>query len=293
MSGIASKIESLRVVRAPEAQDLPDFCFCGERCSYVEKVFASPESGYKSDFSSFLARRISLLDTINFQLFKNGSFVSSASTNAYGEFSAFAGSNSELSTWVIDWQQVYAALGGGQYQIRIDYTILGSSFSWESHYFQLYPYTPELANRTVRITGLHTGNIESSEFDFTDLAGGWTTYIRVPGTFGNRNADIEIEEYQTANRIITQNQTKVNQRYTLDLEAIPTSIFKRLINTDLLANEITVTDYDMLRDERDIIRELPVSLVSVDEQDEFNGSGKGAYKLTFTDRANNIIKRNF
>ena len=152
-------------------------------------------------------------------------------------------------------------------------------------------YFDIIAHRTVKIESFQDGNLLSSEFDFTGLVpGGWPTYWRIKGYFGDKTPTLEIDDYLDTSYRSVQNRSEVRFSYTLRLENLPQSIFHLFSARDVLGNKLFITDYDQLQTA--IYRRIPVAPESFATV-ENNAVGRGFYELTMTDRVKNNIKRNF
>ena len=67
--------------------------------------------------------------------------------------------------------------------MRIDSVLAGAAVSFTSRKFRLYPYSPVLAHKTVKVESRLSGNLLSSQFDFTDLIAERVAYVLAVSRF--------------------------------------------------------------------------------------------------------------
>lgn len=294
MAGLAIQLREISVVSPPAGQAVEEFCRCDFFCEYKEQVFAKDGGDpHQKDYSSFLAMQISSFDTTTIKLFKNGLEVATISDSSYGSYYAIGDFAAQplYTGWVADWTLIFLAFSGGIFQVKIEQTIAGSSRVWESRKFRLNAYDIKLANKTVRIETKQTGNILSSDFDYTELLpDGWPQSIRIAGRFGDKTPTLETDRYLDTSYNELQNRDQVRYEYTLELRNCPQSIFNLLSSDQVLANSFIVTDYDVFSDV--IYRAVPVVVDSFSEVNHFS-NGNGNYTITCSDKVKNTIKRNF
>lgn len=296
MSGLAIKTLGSSIIFAPENPVASDFCPCDFWCEWEEKVFADPAaSGYawRSDMSDFLFKKVTSADTLTITLEKGGILVATITDSTYGTYYSSFAAQPLYVGWVADWTLIFNAFSGGQYQVKVEGTLAGSSFSWESRKFRLCKWHEEAAHKTVKIESYQSGVIMSSEFDFTGLiSGGWYSSIRINGQFGNKAPSLEVDEYLDTSYKSVQNRTKVNYQYSLFTHHIPASILHEFSGKDLIGNEVFITDYSLMSSLK--YQRIPVvtdSFEEVTHNDLYNGRDK--YSILFTERTPNTIKRNY
>lgn len=297
MTRVTVKLDNTAPIKPPTtpAQVVEgDFCACDFRCQFNELVFAdnSPDAtGITNDYTDFLFRKVSPSDTITYKLYRYGVEVAEIVDDTYGTFYDGFTTQPLYIGWLADWTLIFNAFGGGQYQVKVTTNILSVETTFESRYFRLYLWDAELANRTVKIESYQNGNIESSEFDYTDLIdGGWYSSIRLRGIFGQMNATIERDIYQDSSYRTIQNRDNVIREYTLQCEIIPETIYDRIATSDMLGNEIYITSYDLLQEQK--YQKFPVVPESYNDA-IYNNNGGLNFSITMGDRQKNIIKRNF
>lgn len=274
------------------AIDAGDFCACDFRCDFEELVFADNNGvGLTNDFTDFLFRKISASDTIEIQLYRYGNKVADIVDDTYGTFYSGFTEQPLYVGWLADWTKIFNAFSGGLYQVKVNTSILGTDSTFESRLFRLNIYDGRSANGTVKIESYQTGNIESSEFDFTNLIeGGWYSSIRLKGSFGEMEPSLERDIYLDDSYREVQNRDVLTRAYNLRCNIIPETIYNRLATNEMLANEVYVTSFDLLQEQT--YEQLPVVPESFAENN-YGAFGRLNFVVQFSDRQKNINKRNF
>jgi ribosomal protein S19 len=247
---------------------------------------------YKNDKTPFMFRRFVSSDTVAIELYKSGVKIADLNDNTLGEFTnGFASGNSEQQTYVaflLYWEDVFAAYGGGEYQIKAQLSTIGVATTYESALFRLMGYSDLAADGTVKIESVQNGNIMSSLFDFAGLE--WYQSIRVRGNFYEDSEGFEKIDYKTQNHKKQQVQDKVIENWTLEADMLPRTVSEFLTKNAILSNTFTVTDYNIMNES--ILRGIEVAPESI-EKTRFSNNRNSNYIIKFTSREDNIIKRNF
>ena len=265
------------------------FVFGGvfEYCVFVH----SDATDWKNDKSEFMFKRFISTDTLNIELWKGGSKVADLNSNTYGTyfptFSGTAGQQLQRG-YLIEWLKVFNVFGYGQYTVRAQMTILGTSSTWQSDIYNVLGYSQQRANRTVSIVSTQNGNIMSSIFDYTDLQ--WHQQIRLKGTFYEDEETFEKNTYRTQNYVEKQIQDEIIENWSLELDVIPRDISEFLIKDRLLSNQFNVSDYTILNEKvHELVGVYPESIEKTRLIDNRNSN----YLIKFTSKLKNVIKRNF
>lgn len=294
MSGVVIKFDAAPI-RPPLGVVAPLdvlFCPCDFRCDFEEKVFADDDNdGIKNDFSDFLFKKVTASDTILIELLKGDIVVAQINEDTYGLYYDGFDNQPLYVGWQADWTAIFNAFSGGRYQVRVTTTILGEESEFLSRYFRLNTFDILTADKTVKIESFQNGNLENSEFDFTDLIdGGWRSSIRLnESQFGKMQPSIERDIYQDSSYREIQNRDTVNREYKLEANLVPESIYDRITTKDLLGNRILITAYDVLQELK--YEKFPVVPESFDEA-RYDNLGNTHFSITFSDRQKNIIKTN-
>lgn len=271
-----------------------DVCVCDWICDYVEKVFASPgNEWWKNDKNTFPFRYLIPADTIDIELWKNGSKLADIVDDTYGTLTdGYFGTGIEAQelyrVFEISWEKVMSVSGAGLYQIKASQTLLGVDVPFESHKFKLETYTDLSADGTVRIEVVQNGNILRSGFDFTGTNLSFST--RIPAEFKLVTPDTEQEMHLKQTYERDQVQTKLINNWELEVKLIPTQVSDALLYNYMLANQILITDYNILNEK--IYRRISVVYEEVEKERESNQI-KSSFLIKFTDRVEDILKRNY
>lgn len=284
-----SNIIPLPVVSADALEDLINDL----ECCYHEFAFAdlTDPSEFKNDKSSFLFEKSIASDTIVLELFKNDVKIDDIIDNTYGDFFASFTANPLLVGFVADWNKIATEKGFGDYQIVAQKTIIGVESTVESRCFRLLPFSFTTANGTVVIKTTQTGNIIRGQ-DYTDLLPeGWIQYFRIEGIFFRDNPLLEVDNYIDSNYQKRQIQDKIINNFILETKLIPSEIYKAITQDNILANQIFISDYNILNNET--YRDIKVITESIEDLTRFAQNTR--YKLTikFSDRFDDVRKRNF
>jgi hypothetical protein len=274
-------------------EDTNDICYCAIECEYREPVFAEVGGeDYKNDHSSFLFRKVDTNDIISFELFKNGVKVADLNNNTLGEYYSSFATQPLQTGFIIDWEKVLPVHGAGKYRFKAPQTILGESNTFESRIFELKPYSDRSADKTVRIKGIQTGDIEGSRFVFRDLLpDGWPFYVRVRGYFQEVEPELTKGFLKDSERVIAQIQDEIVKKYTLDIYQAPKSVLNLFLNGEIsLANNIFVTDYNIFNTE--ILRNVEVDNQNIGYEPNKN-QRKQDMLLEFNARKQNLVTRNY
>jgi hypothetical protein len=319
--GACTKFYDIPVISIPKEVPKIDFDFAGFTCDYIEYVFGNSADEINNDKSSFLLKKALNTDTIVFELWKGGEKKQDIIDNTLGEFyDGFAVQPLYVGV-VIHWEKVLSLYGFGQYTIRAvqniasqettftsrkvlslygfgQYTIravqniASQETTFTSRTFQILSYSALNANNTVRIETYQQGYILNSDFDYRELLpDGWYQSFRVWGKFGAKTPIFESEPYLSENRVLRQNQDKIIAEYTLELEALPSVIHNQLIYDNMLANEVFITDSNILNTEKFERVSLYPKSIEEPEATAYNTRMNQVIKLV--EKEQRTVKRNF
>lgn len=291
--GAATRLQSRNIVVPPVISSV-DFCYCSYECAYSEKVFGhlTENDWWKNDKNTFRYRRLVASDTVVIKLFKSGIEVATITDNTYGNYingygSSYTTEQQLYVVFTIDWQKVLIAFGGGSYSISTELTILGTATTQTSHKFQLNHYSDVAANGTVRIETIQNGNIIGSPFDFTGL--NLYNSFRIPAKFTETSPKLESDRYLNRDYKLNQIQDTVTPQYILKTKRIDRATGLMITRDCILANKVEVTDYNIIN--IDVFRRVEVYPESIDQADLGNTT-RAAYEIPFTDKYNDLRKRN-
>ena len=287
--------EAIRIeVPTPEVE--LEFCHCEIECAKEFLVFAdlSNSDSRFNDQSTFLYRKLVASDTVTIKLFKDKQELATITDDTYGTYYAEGtwSNTTEQALYIgflLDWNKVLTAEGTGLYQIQTETTILGTTSTISSVEYRLYPFSEEIADGTIRMEWTQNGNILSNPFDFTGM--NWYNQIRIDGRFGNKQPTFETDQYLTSNRRRSQIQDNIVNSYSLETELIPSTLSNEIIYNGLLGNSIMISDYNIWNNE--VFNALELYPEEIEDAVYFSKNTNGKFVIRFTDRLNNILKRNF
>jgi hypothetical protein len=282
------------VVRIPS--DPVEICQCvAQDCERTLTVYGSLDSDDErfNDKTSFIYKVMAANDTVDIKLFKNDIEIETLNTNDFGLYFALGdvGTGDQLlySGYLIEWQKVLQIHGVGEYVIKADLTQFGNPTQLESVKFTLKKYSDQDADGSVKIVSFQNGYIENSPFDFTGL--NWYQQIRINGILWNKQSEYISDTYFTSNRTITQIQDSIEYTYDLQIEFVQDSVSKFIIENNILANEIYISDYNLTN--TSFYNQIPLAVKEISQTTELYYYNGRSHVIQFTDRVQNIRKRNY
>ena len=294
---LATKAQAAVVIpaRAPDSQI--DFCSCKYPaiCDYTELAFADlTDTGntFRNDKSSFISRVELASDSVIFQIVDalTSTVVATITDQTLGVWTDVGGFPTQplQAGFIVDWTKVLQILGAGFYRIRVSAVIIGKPIEEDSRKFWLRKFDQDLANKTIKIETVQNGNIESSIIDYTGM--NWDQSFRIKGKFFDPQDELIIDKYLDETRSLEQVQDQVKTVYTLETGLIPSEIGKALTRDNLLANRTFITDYNLFNYER--YERLALYVEEIIDQKYFEKQTQALFTITFTDKKQNILKRN-
>lgn len=286
---LANRLNVLSV-NLPPIIDKGSFCWCSIACVQRLLVFHGNSGVEKeNDKSDFLFYRISTNDTVVMELWKNGVKIDDLDNNDNGTYYDFGSlANTNLKGYLIDWFTVNALHGSGQYQIKATSVILGQTYTYESATFELMGFNELAADNTVRIESYQDGYTESSPIDFTGV--NWYGQIRLFGQMRDKQPVFTTDNYKDSLRTKIQIQDSINYSYNLELTTLQDDLKDFIVEQVLLANQIIITDYTLANNDR--YKPTPLYPVEITNVEYNNQRPGGKMEIKFSDKIENIIKRN-
>lgn len=280
---------------APENQDC---CFILP--ALAEKVYTSP---LKNDRHSWIQwyNQAFTEAKMTLQKVEGGEYIDVADLedSTYGtnfEYGFYETIYDEKAIgYLIDWRKVLLEEGEGDYRIKsTGKQVIGDDVVTYSFEFCLKEFTPNRADKTVRLTWYKNGNTGSLTNDARKVDYGtlnWLNEIRLPNAyFGDDKSETEDEytKYQPGNMVWLQ-QTQVED-YTLGIGLIPNMLHRFLKIDAFHSDEIYVTDYNLNNDTTHINRK--VIWQSSYEPRRHRGSQLSSVTVTFKQADQNLnVKR--
>lgn len=280
-------------VSIPTPPESPQEIF--KECCYQHNVFADLNSSkdYKNDYSGFFHQRQVSNETVNFILYHfetTTEFPIIDST--YGQFYDFGSfdTNSELKGVKVEWKKVLTAIGEGNFKIVKRINVAGVPVDIDSITFTLKQYSTLIADKTVRIDVVMNGKLEKTGVDFTGTS--WKHSIRVPGFFGRREP--QYEEDILVNRSFEKRQISMKQtnEWKFQTNQIPFCVTDEILDFILFGNDMYMNDYNLNNHSYNFIK-FGVKFASNDGTKYGNRTRKAQLNITFNDKYENNIKRNF
>lgn len=280
-------------VAIPEEAETPEEVF--KECCYQHLTLADSASSkdFKNDYSAFYHQRQLSNETVDFVLYQFENDTEYPLVNGtYGLFFGFGffDSNINLKGYKVEWKKVLATLGEANYKIIKRVTIAGVLVETESLVFTLKQYTNKLADKTTRIDVVMNGLLEKTKVDFSGTA--WKHSLRVPGFFGRREP--KYEEDNLVNRDFEKRQISMTQanEYKFQTNSIPYCVTDEIWDFMLFANDIYMNDYNLNNHSYNFVK-FGVKVESNDGTVYGNRTRKAKLNITFVDKFENNIKRNF
>lgn len=280
-------------VDIPEPGQTPEEIF--KECCYTHMIFADLGStnDFKNDYSGFYHQRQLSNETVNFFLYRFENDTEYALTDGtYGQFFGFGffDVNIDLKGYLVEWKKVLTVLGEGNYKIIKRITVAGVPVEFESFVFTLKQFSEKLADKTARIDVVMNGRLVKTGVDFTGV--GWKHSLRVPGFFGRRDPQLEEDNLITRDYEKRQISMKQVNEYKFQTNKVPSCITDEIWDFLLFANHIYMNDYNLNNHSYDFVK-FGVKWSSNEGTEYTSRSRKATINLTFTDKFENNIKRNY
>lgn len=262
-------------------------------CCDELKVFAelgSKTDNYKNDFKSLIFKRQLPTDTYDFKLVRcsdDAEYVLDG-LSPYGTFYDFGDFEGypDYIGFTLDWYEVLNDLGAGRYRLVTSYDIAGTQGEYKSCVYNLQVFSFSAAAYTVRFDSTLNSYYESQDIDLAGLY--WQDSIRVPGTFGRRQINTEIDELVYRGRKVADVKTEFLNEYSFESELISRCAFPNLADWILRGDELKVSDFNPYA--ADDYKEFDIKVNNYDEIQYYERTDKRIFKATFGDRTLNFRK---
>lgn len=256
-------------------------------CDFKFKVFGDGD-GVQNDKFTFVDE-LPDSGTVVYTLFKNGIELATIVDDTYGVFQDIGTVSAFLTraSFIIDWDLVFQLEGTACYHVATEIVSLGTTILKESFCFNLFPYTNENADNTVRIDWVQNGLIRS-ELDYTGLD--FPFSVRIQGDLKESEETIT-DEFLSSDYVIQQIQDEITLNYRLKTKMIPHSI-RKLLRNMIQGNDITITDFNR-RNNIDVYREYSLRYREIETTEDFEKFANKQFIANFTGRIANIIKTDF
>jgi hypothetical protein len=280
-------------VNIPQEQEDPDAVF--KECCYHHYIFADVNTteDFRNDYSGFYHQRQLSNETCDFVLLHMETNTEyDLDDNTFGQFFDFGffPTNPMMKGFLVQWKKVLTDIGEGNFKVIKRQTIVGLNFSFPSITFTLRQFSSMMADKTTRIDVVMNGRLENGNLDFTGL--NWKHSMRVPGFFGRREPSLE--EDNIVNRNFEKRQISMKQanEYKFQTNLIPDCLTNEIFDFMIYANDIFLNDYN-LNNHSYKFRKFGVKFASNEGTGYLTTSRKARLNLTFNDKFDNNLKRNF
>lgn len=266
-----------------------------KECCYVHYVFADPDSSqdFKNDYSSFFHQRQLINESVEFILLhiETGDELDLDNSD-YGQYFGFGSfsENTNLKGYLVQWKKVLESIGEGSFKVVKRISIAGVDIEANSIVFTLKRFSSKLADNTVRIDVVMNGLLVKNNTNFTGT--GWKHSLRLPGFFGSREPGIEEDILINGEYEKDQISARQTNEYKFQTNLIPDCLTKEIWDFILLSNDIYFNDYNLNNHSYEFVK-FGVKLSSNDGTDYPVRSRKARLNLTFNDKFENNIKRNY
>lgn len=223
---------------------------------YQLKVLAdtSTTDFLKNDENGFIWAYNALVTSaiVNLEKFTNGVYVTVAtlSNDTYGTNYTFGFKESDGNKYIgyqLKWREVLILHGEGNYRLRVEKTILATTYNDYTNVYCLKQYSPNIANGTIRLEWFTNGimgisNNDSNTFDYLDL--NWKNSLRINGSFGfpKSNYTKDFVQYNGGDRHWVEDEQEVE--YRLSIHHAPSFIHDIMRTEVLQSDELLITDYN-------------------------------------------------
>lgn len=187
------------------------------------------------------------------------------------------------------WEYVLDQHGEGLYYIQETRTIFGVSITVRSDVYDLQQYTPEMADRTIRLEWYQNGYIIGNEgWDWTGM--NWYQQLRLYGSIIEKKPILTKDEILDSNRKVVQVENQVQFEWSVEFEIMPQTVWDKLCVDHALSNEVYVRDYNLCSPEYQ--KQLKVVPVDIPEVTTFELSKQRDITISFAEKEQARIKRN-
>ena len=268
------------VVPVPTTPYDSSFCYCNYICNECIKVFGGGSLDWQNDKTTISS------DTFVLSIWKNGIKQTDITDNSYGTYLSTYTDNPKQYSYIADWDLIYTAFGVGEYQIKNNFTILGTANEFVSNDYCLELFDDESLNGFVKLEWYQEGQIESSVFNFcTPLYHS----IKIKGDLTIQTPETIKDSYQTSTRDTKMFRTEQKNNYLLKSKLIRENLLSLLNENTFLAEKITITDFNLFGTK---FIQKDVSFNEIANLEDFLTTFKMDIDISFSDYKQNIIKNN-
>lgn len=257
MNGTCIKQDFLLLLEDPNKIINPEILQKTEECCFEINVLAEyvkTNDLYNDKFSYIRFYDKDSFSNATFKLQKDKVDVATLTDNTYGTYFDFGFHetiyNQNAKGYLLDFNLILNLFGEGDYRIKAEaVNIFGNTITDYSLELCLKKYTVYRADGTCRIDYIRNGNTGNPDnfeqrLDFGNID--WVNQLRIPAIFGGDKANTENEfvKYQSGKKVWIANS--IINEYSMNIDSIPNYIHN-IIKYDILqADEIKITDYNII-----------------------------------------------
>lgn len=266
-----------------------------KECCYTHFIFADLNSSedFKNDYSGFYHQRQLSNESVDFILYHYETDTEfPLNDGTYGLNFGFGSfdQNINLKGYLVQWKKVLTVIGEGNFKVIKRQTIAGIDVEFNSIVFTLKQFSTLLADKTVRVDVIMNGRLTKTGVNFTGTS--WKHSIRVPGFFGRREPGMEEDNLINRNYEKRQISMKQTNEWKFQTNLIPDCITNEFWDFILMSNDIYMNDYNLNNHSYEFVK-FGVKFASNDGTGYGVKTRKAKLNLTFNDKFQNNIKRNF
>ena len=189
----------------------------------------------------------------------------------------------------IDWQQVLQIDGVGCYRLMVEYTIDGTSGTYEWGHYKLLPYTSENARNSVRVRSVFNQYHKIEDIDFTGSIVQDT--LRFGGFFGKRQPNAVVDNLIYQGRIEKNVQRENLNTYELNTDPMKEFYISKLVDLHLLSEtEIYLSDHNEFNLTY-TYKDIPLIVKESPELDHKEFSRLTSLKCVFSDKIKDKLSK--
>lgn len=185
----------------------------------------------------------------------------------------------------IDWTDVLLSDGAGCYELSINYTIGGVSDTYVWGKYNLFEFSYDIVDKTIRIKSIFNDNQSLSDINFSK--DNVIDTVRLGGYFGDMQPNTKIDNIIYNSREVKKVVRENVKEYTLTIDHEKYDNILYLTDLHLLSeNEIYISDFNALNPSYGYL-DLPCILSSSPELTYFERDRKSKLVAKFEDKVQN------
>jgi len=252
-------------------------------CCCEMDIFASTTSSdeWKNDTTLAFYKKAVSTDTCSFVMTKCGTTSPLTNLGTDAEFP-----NDSLAVgFMYNWNEILTTYGVGEYKITLNYTKAGVSYTKVWGVYTLQEWSMERVQKLVRFRTLFKSYNQQKDIDFT--GSNCFDTIRIPGWFGQRDRQPEVNQLITKGYVSEKVTRKNDNLYTFSSDLIPECLSEKLLDLHMIdEDEMYVSEHWKYSHTYKYI-DFPVVFRELTENQYFAKDRRASFTLTFGDRVKN------